>query len=209
MKVWILVWCALNVCFLNKMSQITRLGERSYMCTFLNIRLKSREQHCATTEATVGVMYLSDSFQKWLLDLKHSFWSWIWLLAAFSLWSYLLLPSGHIRRLLCVERIGDAAHHKHIQLESLFLLLLLSLHLLQVLLLLVAAHRRAGAGGSAAAAPAAAGLEPSAAVAVGGSARGQTGSSEALRGRHLFVLHLQDLIPFLLAGRRVQHAKQR
>lgn len=122
-----------------------------------------------------------------------------------SLWSYLLLSPGHISWLLCVERIGDATHHKYIKLEPFFLLLLLSLHLLHVLLLFVATHRRAGAGGSATAAPAHPRLEPSAAVAVGDSARRQPGSSEALRGRHLFVLHLQYLISFFLAGRRVQH----
>ena len=159
------------------------------------------------------VRYGSNSWcheSEWFLlevaaGLRAHLWSWSRFVSPFSPWAYLLLPSGHISRLLCVEWIGDAAHHKHIQLESLLLLLLLSLHLLQVFFLLVAAHRRAGAGGSANAAPAAPGLEPCAAVAVGCSARGQPGSSEALRGRHLFVLHLQYLIPFLLTGRRVQH----
>lgn len=133
---------------------------------------------------------------------------------------YLLLPPGHVSRLLGVERIGDAAHDEHVQLESLLLLLFLPLHFLQVLLLLVARHRRAGAGGSDSAAVAAVGPErPAAAaavaaaapaataVSVGASARGESRSSAAVRGGRLLGLRRQDLVPFLLAGRRVQHAE--
>lgn len=113
--------------------------------------------------------------------------------------SYLLLSPGHVRGLLGVEGVCDAAHDKNIQLQLLFAVLLVPVELLQVLLLL------AGGGGARAcrtgAAAAAAGRQSARALA--GPARGDAGTG--LGCHRLLALLLHYPIGFLLAGRRVQH----
>lgn len=115
-----------------------------------------------------------NAYRRCLVGVYVVFWVWsfIWELLdniiSFSHESYLLLPSSHVSRLLCIKWVCNAAHHKYIELESLFPFLLFPLHLFQILFLFVARHRGAGAGGTAAAATTRR-LKPTATI--GGSVR--------------------------------------
>lgn len=130
-----------------------------------------------------------------------------WCITFFSRWdpdtscSYLQLSPCHVGRLLGVERIGDASHHKDIELQLLLSFIFFPLQFLHVLLFWLADGRRARAGWSRAGATAG-GLEPIGALAgpAGGDANGS-----GLRSHHLSAFLLHYPVRFLFAGGWIQH----